>query len=581
MRPCLVVAEDVAGALWLGTDRGLNLFHPESKTFTVYTQQDGLPDDSILGIIGDEAEDLWLSTNKGLTRFSIRSRAAKVFNISDGLQGSQFYPGSFFEAQSGQFFFGGMDGFNAFYPAAVKAFGYAPPIRLTSLKANQRELLTSPPIAQNASLELDHDQNALSFEFSALDYTAPKKNKYSYKLKGFEGDWSSPGFKRFVSYTNLGPGDYRFQVRGTNNDGVWSDKQIEIPIKILPPPWLTWWAYTLYALSILLVIFAYHRQQKRKVEAEYKINERLLKLDTLKDEFLTATSRELLSPLESMIGITESLKDGAAGPINRKLYEDLLLVISTGKLLVTLVDDILDFSHLNNNELVLHQKTLDFHALTDVVLTIIRPLLGLKDLKLKNQVSVDLPSVKADESRLQQIMHDLIGYMIQYSNAGTITVSAEVRGERLLVQVSDSRADIPHHEQERILKFFAQADDAGMDMPRAKDLGLVVAKKLVLLHGSNIELHVYAQGATFSFSLEITQERAESMAQNSVDVHAKMSAQRIENLNGFFENQHEPKAPAYDFHILIIEDEAPVRRLLVNYLALDFQVSWPASFFGL
>ena len=241
--------EDGDGILWIATfGGGLNRFDPISQTFTHYTEADGLPHNQVYNILVDAAANLWLSTNNGISRFNPKAGTFRNYGIQDGLQNIEFNLGSAYQGKDGQMFFGGIDGLNAFYPEQVQDSAFTPPIVITAFqKFNQTALADLSP---DESLQLSYKDNFFSFEFAALDFTAPEKNQYAYMLEGFDKDWIEAGTRRYASYTNLGGGNYTFRVKGTNSDGVWNEAGISIPISITPPYWQTWW-FTLLAVAVL------------------------------------------------------------------------------------------------------------------------------------------------------------------------------------------------------------------------------------------------------------------------------------------------------------------------------------------
>ncbi|MCI0691977.1 histidine kinase, partial [candidate division KSB1 bacterium] len=234
-----------AGTLWLGTwGGGLNKFDTATEKFVHYTEKDGLPNDVIYGILEDDHGNLWLSTNKGISRFNIQTETFKNYNTHDGLQSYEFNAGAYHKSKSGEMFFGGINGFNAFYPDEVKDNAYIPPIVITAFK--KFDQIAKRDIAATDEIALSYKDKYLTFEFVALDYTNPEKNQYAYIMEGFDETWIDAGTRRFVSYTNLDPGNYVFKVKGSNNDGVWNEDGVAVKITITPPPWKTWWAFTLY-----------------------------------------------------------------------------------------------------------------------------------------------------------------------------------------------------------------------------------------------------------------------------------------------------------------------------------------------
>jgi two-component system sensor histidine kinase ChiS len=229
--------------LWLGTKGGgLNRFDKQTETFSVLTEKDGLPNNVIYGILTDEEGNLWMSTNHGISRFNPRTKTFRNFDKNDGLQDNEFNACAFFKSKSGELFFGGINGFNAFYPAEVKDNPNPPPVVLTdfhilnqpvSFKTKDSPLKQT--ITDTQEITLNYEQRFFSFEFAALDFTEPGKNQYAYQLEGFDKNRVEVGTRRTAFYTNVSPDTYLFRVIASNNDGVWNREGVTIRITILPP----------------------------------------------------------------------------------------------------------------------------------------------------------------------------------------------------------------------------------------------------------------------------------------------------------------------------------------------------------
>ncbi|MEX2333997.1 MAG: two-component regulator propeller domain-containing protein, partial [Pseudohongiella sp.] len=246
------IAEDNNGTLWFGTRGGLNrLDDREAGHFTQFTTADGLPNDVIYGILFDDDGRLWLSTNNGIARFDPDSGEVSQFDVSHGLQADEFNNGAYLRADSGEMYFGGINGFNVFDPAQVGQSDYAPSLVITRFLVLNEERSMGHAAADSATdIVLGHTENYLSFEFAALDYSAPTRLRYEYRLEGLNEDWVAAGNRRFAEYTNLSPGRYRFVVRGTNRDGIWSSHTAALSFQIMPAFWQTLW------FRVTLVIMA-------------------------------------------------------------------------------------------------------------------------------------------------------------------------------------------------------------------------------------------------------------------------------------------------------------------------------------
>ncbi len=267
--------DSINQSLWVGTwGGGLNRLNRATGEFTYFTEKDGLPNNVIYGILGDDDGHLWLSTNNGLSKFNPATGIFRNYDVDDGLQSKEFNQGAYFKSRNGEMFFGGINGFNRFYPRRVRDNPYTPPIVLTAFEKFDRLVPLEKAISSSDKITLTYRDSFFSFAFAALDYTNPRKNQYAYKLEGFDEDWIYCGTRRYASYTNLDGGEYLFRVKGSNHDGVWNEEGASIKIVVTPPFWKTWWFLSLAGLAVLgLAYGSYRRKLEARLEKERIVNE--------------------------------------------------------------------------------------------------------------------------------------------------------------------------------------------------------------------------------------------------------------------------------------------------------------------
>ncbi len=601
------VYEDLSNRFWFGTYRGLIRYDQAKKTSTFYSEGNGRLFGSVVGILEDDRGNLWFSHDKGLSKFNPQTETFRNYDARDGVPVTRFMPGVQYKSQSGEMFFGGDNGFIGFYP--VHNLHVAPivisdfQLFYKSVEARDDSPLRKS-ITETKEITLSYKENVFSFEFAALDYSSPEENHYAYMMEGFDKNWVYAGTRRFAPYTNLPAGVYTFRVKGANRDGVWNEEGAWIRIIMTPPPWKTWWAYSMYVLVLGGTLFGYVRyktkaqaqelaRQRKELEQERVIIERLRHVDSLKDEFLANISHELRTPLHGMVGLAESLLDETAAIPPAKMTKNCSMIISSGKRLTSLVDDILDFSRLKKRDLHLQRKAVDIKTLTDVVLTLSEPLIGRKNVILRNTIEKDIPPVEGDENRLQQIMYNLVGNAIKFTESGSITVSARVySGEAeslpafgankksafpgVAISVSDTGIGIPHNMREAIFRTLEQVDSSITREYSGTGLGLTITKQLVELHGGSIcvESEV-GKGTTFTFTLPTTQGIPEAMKSPP---QFRFPAGEIQ---GFAEIQRtvEGQSPRFQketsqtngggFNILVVDDEPVNHQILANHLAFE------------
>ncbi len=264
------IYEDSTGILWIGTwGGGLKRYDPESDSFSVITEQDGLSNNFVKGILADAADRLWISTERGLTRYDPRTGNFKRYTKGDGLQGDRFLSGSFCRGTDGWMYFGGENGFNAFHPDSVRDNSYLPPVVITKFRILDRPTTLEETVKGTPVVRLDYHQDYFSFEFVALNYTQVQNNQYAYMMEGFDRDWIQCGTRRYAAYMHLDGGTYTFRVKASNNDGVWNNAGASVVVIINPPFWKTWWFYTIAtAMAFVLLSVIYRNRVRRAVEIE-------------------------------------------------------------------------------------------------------------------------------------------------------------------------------------------------------------------------------------------------------------------------------------------------------------------------
>ncbi|MDB5119278.1 MAG: response regulator [Sphingobacteriales bacterium] len=295
------IFEDASGKLWIGTYSGLNLFDPQTETFKKYTVANGLQGEAVFKILQDDQGYLWMSTNKGLSKFDTNKGVFKNFSISDGLQAEEFKPHSGFKSRNGALYFGGINGFNEFFPDKLSEKVLDPKVEIISFEIFNNYV----PIAKNANdhsplkknisetkeIYLDYDQSVFSFEFASLNFSYQNTIQYAYKLEGFDKDWNYVGNLRNATYTNLNPGTYNFMVKGTRSDGKWSSKVTAIKVVVVPPFWMAIW----FKVGVIITVI---------IAGYYIINRRIKSINNQKDEL----EKQVMLRTEEVVSQSEELR---------------------------------------------------------------------------------------------------------------------------------------------------------------------------------------------------------------------------------------------------------------------------------
>ncbi len=343
------IHEDRSHMLWVGTSSGLNQFDRLSRKWHRYSMQDGLVNDLVYGILEDDAGNLWLSTNRGLSCFNLRSKTFKNYSEMDGLQNDEFNQGAYFKSRQGEIFFGGINGFNCFFPGRIKKNTHIPPVLITGLSFFNRPLEADEAFWKLEEIKLTDKDDFLGIEFAALDFRNPLKNQYAYKLEGLTRGWIFIGNRRHATFAHLASGTYTFRVKGANDDGVWNQSGCTLKIRVVPPVWGRWWFRILIILAVLIIAFGLlkwrvHRIEVQKRRLEVEVAERTGELRKKNDE-LTEAYRQLglvarRDPLTNLSNRRDMME---------KIENEKARFERSGRPFVLLLGDIDNFKSVNDN----------------------------------------------------------------------------------------------------------------------------------------------------------------------------------------------------------------------------------------
>jgi signal transduction histidine kinase/DNA-binding response OmpR family regulator len=507
------IHEDKRGNLWVGTQGGgLLLFNSKTGDYTRFDEATGLTGNTILRILEDGKGDLWMSSFIGLFHMDVAEKKFRYFSQSDGLQSNQFYFNAAVVSQRGEFFFGGLKGFNVFYPDSVHANAPNPPVFLTAIRiAGQSLNATSPFITRRSfeninQLTLPYDEATLSIDFVALEYSMPDKIQYAYYLEGWDKDWIYPGQVKTASYNRIHEGSYTLRIKSTNAEGIWNKQETILKIIVLPPWYRTWWAWLFYVCAAAFFIWLFIRYNDRQTKLEYEV--KLAHLDAEKEKeltekkisFFTHISHEFRTPLTLIIN---PLKDLVNGKNKGEEDKGISMIYRNARRLLSLADQLLLFRKVDAVDEQLSIEKLNIANICNEVYLSFSQHAQLKKICFSINGAANEILVYADKEKLEIILFNLVSNAFKHTpNGGKIALNLVENEGSVNIEVKDNGSGIPAKVGDRLFESFYQFKDMDNTAQPGFGIGLYVSQKLALAHAGKLTYtSVVGEGTVFNLLL--------------------------------------------------------------------------------
>jgi signal transduction histidine kinase/ligand-binding sensor domain-containing protein/CheY-like chemotaxis protein len=582
-----VITQGVQNNLWIGTNGGgLYFFDKTTGEFQKYDEKDGLSNRIVLGILNDNSDQLWISTITGISRFDPITASFKTYVFGNGfpLQEPADYSAS--RLSDGTLCFGGNNGLVIFNPEKITENKYIPPIVITEFRTSgskkDNSYLQKKFLPDAYEMRLKYNQSSFVISYTALNYIFPEKNQYAYQLEGFDEDWNYVDKQRIASYTNLHTGNYKFKLKASNNDGLWSDDFVSFNIKILPPPWLTWYAYIFYflifaGLSFLMILFI---RLENIVKIKQLEKENLEKAHQLRIRMFTNFSHELRTPLTLIIGPLKDLL--SRSDINEPIRETLTLIQQNANRLLLIVNQLMDFRKQESGKMQLKAAESNFSAFMREISLVFNDLSKKQKIKYSFSVFSEDITLWFDRLLLEKVFFNLLSNAFKNTPEGgeiSIVIDTKVAGstdysslksnraaaEFIIITISDTGKGISKENQEKIFDPFFQVSNEHQSVSVGTGIGLSLSKGIVELHSGVIKVESTPdKGSHFMVFLP---KGKEHLKENEIiSRYNEMEFQspdyvRKETNNGLIE--HKP-----DLHtVLLVEDNPEVSSYIKNHLS--------------
>ena len=513
--------KDKSGYIWVGTNtKGLFLCNQDGTILKTYDMTNILLNNRIHAITQDSNGDIWISTNNGISRLNPDIQSIRNYSKEDGLQGDQFYQQSFLKTRDGELYFGGYSGLNSFFPDSLKDNDFIPPVYITDFQIFNKPVIYATPgaqfqthISEAKEIKLNWDQSVFSFSFAAINYIHPKKNQYAYMMKGFEKDWNyTDASRRYVTYTNLDPGEYTFRVKASNNDDVWNEKGTSLKIIILPPWWKSLWFEIFIVSAIIFIILTIFRSRVRQLKRQKILLEKSVALKTAelnelnasKDKFFSIIAHDLKNPFNTIIGFSEMMKESIKLNDSATFYEYTEMINTSAVQTLRLLENLLEWANSQRGKISFIPVPVILSELINDEFTMIDDMATGKNIELKSYISETL-TIVADKNMLRAILRNLITNAVKFTHKnGQVQVNARTYENQVEISVSDSGIGMSAETMAKLFRIDANISTRGTENEKGTGLGLFLCKEFVEKHDGRIWVESEeGKGSTFKILLPL------------------------------------------------------------------------------
>ncbi|HEY4785409.1 MAG TPA: response regulator, partial [Bacteroidales bacterium] len=592
------IHEDHRKQIWVGTrGNGLYAYNERTRHFGRYTTEDGLPGNNIFGMLEDSKGFLWLSTENGISKFDPVRKRFWNYNKNDGLICKEYNFNSYMKDHTGKMYFGGYNGIVTFYPDSILQNKSVPSLVFTKLKVFNKEIKTGSgnallkrPLNETQSIRLHYDQNVFSIGFAVLNYITPSKNKYAYYLEGFENNWNYVD-EPTATYMNLKPGVYTFYAKGSNNDGVWNEIPISLKIKVLPPPWKTWWAYCLYVMAILAAFMSFMRLIRSRLKLEQNLyleqmeNKKQNELHQTKLRFFTNISHELRTPLTLIISPLETLINSMHEAGARK---QLQMIQANANRLLRLVNQLLDFRKQELGNLKLKVAEGNIIKYIHEIKLAFQEYARIRNISFDFKFAKEEIKVWYDREEMEKVMFNLLFNAFKFTpEGGAVTLlvcelppDGKSKTGYVEIVVEDNGVGIPKEHLQKIFDRFYQVENSNL-MNHGFGIGLALTKGIIDLHHGTIEVistevvNGKSGGTKFIVTLPLGNGHfkeeniiTDYKTSEQIDSYLLMESEAREMMPSV-EN---PIGAKKDYLILVVEDNPEIRDYLKTRLEKFYTV---------
>jgi signal transduction histidine kinase/ligand-binding sensor domain-containing protein/DNA-binding response OmpR family regulator len=610
--------EDRSGNLWFGHQSGgVSRLSSDEKLFTHFTENEGLVNNTVSSILEDKRGNLWIGTQFGLSKFSKEKLAEisrtgeltamnngsilfKNFTYEDGFLGIGCLANSIYEDRNGTIWIGTNDRLTAYHPEGDVADTIAPTIQLTNfelfgeninwLQLENKEdtsFVLSNGVSMSdfefdgvskwyflpENLRLAHHNNNVTFNFIGITQKNPQKVRYQYKLEGDDDHWSAITTRSDAPYGNLSPGAYTFKVKAMNSEGHWSE-EFHYAFIIRPPWWKTWWAYTLYGLTIIGVVLSWRNYEINRLKLKHRA-EHLSELDTLKTRFFANISHEFRTPITLILGPLKELYNKANSDDQKTALGTMM---RNGQRLLRLVNQLLDLSKLEAGKMTLQASRTDLVQFLREVTSSYESLATDKKIKFFYYPEPQELTIYLDQEKIEKVVHNILSNAFKFTKEnGEVILYLKVdHNQQAVIIVRDTGIGIPENQLNHVFDRFYQVDNSQTWSYEGSGIGMALAKELIELHHGTISVESKAgKGSTFTVRLPLDKEYLRT--EEIIESGEGKNEERISSDIIFEGARHETSGVSEAVTgthpvLLIVEDNTDMRNYLAKTLSDSYQI---------
>lgn len=587
----LSLFEDKKGKIWIGT-KAKGLYDFDGTHFNkIAVKKDDSDITSIHSVSEDDSNNLWISSNYGIVKYNLSNKSTFVYDQQDGLSSNEFNDNAFLQLGTTKFYYGGPSGITYFDSKKLTINKYAPQVFLTDFKINDKSInvanendILEKAIAYTKSVTLSYDKANFTINFAIPNFLNATNNKYTYRLVGLDDQWITTS-NSFATFTIQNSGTYVFEVKGANNDGIWNTLPTTLEISVKPAPWKSWWAFSIYAILILISLYWMMRiiksneKLRQKLILEHSESERTKEDNNAKLQFFTNISHEFRTPLTLILGPLQQILLNYNG--SNEMYKKLLVIESSANHLLKLINRLMDFRKFENNQFILEAAEGNIVKYVKEIYLSFTEYAKDGGYTYTFEASEEEILVYFDRFKLERVFYNLISNAFRYTPKGG-EIGVKIRKEKndILIEVEDTGIGIANEHIDKIFDLFVEIpvhNEVQINYNKGTGIGLSIAKNIISVHKGTISVeNKISKGVVFKVVLPLGRNHlSEKEILKDFKISDDVSQYEVQlNLPEIKEiiDINDLEVTSEKRTILIVEDHKVLRSFMKNLLKAEYNI---------